>query len=59
VTDRSGKKTVLVKDREEFEKLWNSAIDYSEKARKIVMNSGSQDFGRRKMPKIKGKPSHN
>jgi len=37
--------TVLVDNGSEFKKLWKSSVKYSEKARKIIMNTGISDFG--------------
>lgn len=45
IKDKEGKERILVKDSVEFMKYWNSAIKYSEKARKKIMNSGQDDFG--------------
>ncbi len=36
---------VLVSDSSEFKKLWWTACDYAEKARKRIMNTGFSDFG--------------
>jgi len=43
----NGKKqeVVLVKDAEEFKKLWHNSVKYCEKARKKIMNTGEYDFG--------------
>ena len=37
--------TVLIKSKEEFEKLWRDSCLYAEKARKQLMNVGEKDFG--------------
>jgi hypothetical protein len=36
---------VLVKSGDAFEELWNTAVDYAEEARSIIMNTGGRDFG--------------
>ena len=36
---------ILVKDGEEFKKLWHNACKYAEQARKRIMNTGFPDFG--------------
>jgi uncharacterized protein with ParB-like and HNH nuclease domain len=45
IKDRSGKKTILVSSSDDFKKLWDHSIDYSERARKRIMNSGISDYG--------------
>ncbi len=39
------KDVVLIKDAEEFSALWTKACKYAEKAREIIMNVGSYDYG--------------
>lgn len=36
---------ILVKDGSEFEHLWQNAVDYAEKARSRLMNTGNAQFG--------------
>lgn len=36
---------ILVKDGEEFKKLWHNACKHAEQARKRIMNTGFSDFG--------------
>jgi len=36
---------ILVQDSSEFKKLWQNSCNYSEKARKLIMNTGFSDFG--------------
>lgn len=45
--DEYGKKyeEILVQDGEEFRNLWKESCEYAEKARKIIMNTGYEDFG--------------
>lgn len=45
--DEQGKKyeQILISDSSEFKKLWWTACDYAEKARKQIMNTGFEDFG--------------
>jgi hypothetical protein len=45
--DEHGQKyeQILVRDGSEFKKLWGTACNYSEKARKRIMNTGFADFG--------------
>ena len=45
IKDRQGNEKVLIKDGDEFKKLWNDSLTYSEKSRKKIMNSGLTDFG--------------
>jgi len=45
IKDRQGNISILIKNKEEFNKLWQDAAKYSEKARKKIMNSGLGDFG--------------
>ena len=45
IKDRHGNKTILVDSKEEFEKLWNTSIKYTDDVRKRLMNSGQEDFG--------------
>jgi uncharacterized protein with ParB-like and HNH nuclease domain len=45
VKDKQGNKKILIKNKDEFNKLWEKAIKYSEEARRKIMNSGSKDFG--------------
>ena len=36
---------VLVKDQDDFTRLWEQACRYAEKAREVIMNVGHRDFG--------------
>ncbi|KUK43727.1 MAG: Uncharacterized protein XD72_1891 [Methanothrix harundinacea] len=45
VKDKQGNKKVLIKNKGEFDELWENAIFYSEKAREKIMGSGIRDFG--------------
>jgi len=43
--DGKKQEIILVKDAEEFKKLWHNSVKYCEKARKKIMNTGEYDFG--------------
>ena len=43
--DGKKQEVILVKDAEEFKKLWRNSVKYCEKARKKIMNTGEYDFG--------------
>ena len=45
--DESGKRydVVLIKSGKEFIESWDNACKYAERARKIIMNTGTSDFG--------------
>lgn len=45
VKDKQGNKKILLKNKDEFNELWNAAIYYSEKSREKIMGSGMRDFG--------------
>jgi len=38
-------KEILVESGDEFESLWEEAVEYAEKARSMIMNTGDREFG--------------